>query len=117
MKKTMKILTAILLIAIIACMVNNVFAASTIIGDLDSAVNSAIVDTSSITSTVGKVIKMIRNISIVLGVLIIVILGFKYMMGSLEEKADYKKNFISLVIGIIVIMGATSIASFLFSIF
>ena len=39
------------------------------------------------------------------------------MMGSVEEKAEYKKSFIPLVVGILVIMAATSIATLLFSTF
>ncbi len=116
MKKTMKILSVILLVAIIVGMTYNVFAANPVINQLieDSNVN---VDTSSISKTAGKIISMIRNIAIIAGVLIIVILGFKYMMGSVEEKADYKKSFIPLIVGIVIIMGATSIAAFLFNLF
>lgn len=117
MKKTMKILTAILLVVIMVAMASNVFAADGVIGQLKNDVNSANVDTSEISGTVGNIIAMIRNISIIAGVLIIVILGFKYMMGSVEEKAGYQKSFIPLIVGIVVIMGATSIASFLFNLF
>lgn len=38
------------------------------------------------------------------------------MTGSLEEKAEYKKSFIPLIVGIIVIMAATAIATTIFSI-
>ena len=39
------------------------------------------------------------------------------MMGSLEEKAEYKKSMIPLIVGIIVVMGATTIANVLFKTF
>lgn len=39
------------------------------------------------------------------------------MMGSLQEKAEYKKSMIPLVVGVIVVMGATTIAKLLFSTF
>lgn len=37
------------------------------------------------------------------------------MLGSVEEKADYKKSFIPLIIGIILVVAAASIATFIFN--
>ena len=41
--------------------------------------------------------------------------GFKFIMGSANEKADYAKSFIPLIVGVIVVFSATSIAKLLFS--
>ena len=40
----------------------------------------------------------------------------KYMLGSVEEKADYKKSFIPLIIGVTIVFAATSIANLLLGI-
>lgn len=114
MNKTIKILSIVLLVMMIVLSVSNVFAADTIISQLETDVNSATADTTKVSAVAGKVIKMIRNVAVIGGVIILVILGCKYMMGSVEEKAGYQKSLIPLVVGIVVIMGATSIASFLF---
>ncbi len=37
------------------------------------------------------------------------------MLGSAEEKADYKKSLIPLVVGIVVVMAATQIMTMIFS--
>ena len=37
------------------------------------------------------------------------------MLGSVEEKADYKKSFIPLIIGIVLVVSATAIATFIFN--
>lgn len=42
-------------------------------------------------------------------------LGVKYMLGSVEEKAEYKKSFVPLIVGAVVVMAATQIATMLFS--
>ena len=119
MNKTMKIF-AILAIAVllVSFMSTNIFATDpgSIIGTLENDVNRAEVNTSKISSTAGKVIKAIRNFAIIASVVILVILGVKYMIGSVEQKAEYQKNFVPLIIGIVLVVGATSIASFLFSI-
>ncbi|MEI3401230.1 MAG: hypothetical protein V8R51_02250 [Clostridia bacterium] len=40
-----------------------------------------------------------QTVGIVLSVVILIILGIKYMMGSAEEKAEYKKTMIPYLIG------------------
>ena len=57
----------------------------------------------------------IRNIAIIAAVLIISILGVKYMIGSVEEKASYKKAFMPLIVGSILVVSAAQIATMLFS--
>ena len=123
MNKTMKILTVMLLaITLVMFFSSNVLAASTskasgLISNIEKATNDAerSVDTSKFVSTAGKIIVLLRNFSIIAGVILIIVLGVKYMMGSVEQKSDYQKSFVPLVIGIILVIGATSIASFLFS--
>lgn len=123
MNKTMKILTVMLLaITLVMFFSSNVLAASTskasgLISNIEKATNAAesTVDTSKFVSTAGKIIVLLRNFSIIAGVILIIVLGVKYMMGSVEQKSDYQKSFVPLIIGIILVIGATSIASFLFS--
>ena len=120
MNKTIKILSIVLLVIMIVASTSNVFAfATNLIENLEKETNNAAnnVDMGKLPATVAKVIATIRNVSILVGVVIIIILGLKYMMGSVEEKAGYQKSFIPLIVGVVVIMAATSIASFLFNIF
>ena len=114
MKKVTKILTVVLLVAMIVMWASNVFAApNDIIAQIENGANTN-VDTSSIANMAGKIIAYLRNAAVIIGVVIIIILGIKYMTGSVEEKAGYQKSFVPLVVGIIVVVAATSIASFLF---
>lgn len=117
MKKLTKILTVVLLVAMIVMTVSPVFAtAGNILTQIDSAASSANVNTAPIAATVGKIIAYLRNAAVIIGVVIIIILGIKYMTGSVEEKAGYQKSFVPLIIGIVIVMAATSIAAFLFDI-
>ena len=131
MKKVTKILTIVLLVAMMVMSTSNVFASGTekkdtttstsksgaLITEIETAAEGTDVKMGSLTETIGKVIAYIRNAAIIIGVVIIIILGIKYMVGSVEEKAGYQKSFVPLVVGIIVVISATSIASFLFSLF
>ena len=54
-------------------------------------------------------IRLIRNFAIVIGVIMLMVIGVKYMLGSAEEKADYKKSLMPLVIGIFIALGILGI--------
>ena len=72
---------------------------------------------NNVLTLVNTILGFLQWAAIIGGVVIITILGVKYMMGSLEEKAEYKKSMIPLIVGVVVVMGATSIAKLLFSTF
>ena len=65
----------------------------------------------------GTILAYIRNIAAIAGVIIISILGVKYIVGSVEQKAEYKKNFMPLIVGILIVVLAAQIAKMLFSVF
>lgn len=115
MKKTMKILTVLLLAIVLITFTTNVLAADS--GALDPISISATysTDNSGLTTKAGKIMGMIRNIAAIAAVIIIMVLGVKYMLGSVEEKAEYKKSFMPLIIGIVLVVAATAIASFIFT--
>lgn len=123
MKNKMKLISMVVVIMIMIFTLLSVvyevkadFNPGNIIDKVGTEANTVNVDTTSLNSKAGKILAYIRNIAVIAGVIIITILGVKYMTGSLEEKAEYKKSFIPLIVGIIVIMAATAIATTIFSI-
>ena len=50
-----------------------------------------------------KALGVIRVIGIVLSVVMLMMIGIKYMLGSAEQKADYKKTLIPYIIGALII--------------
>lgn len=114
MKKSVKIISALLTIAIIFMAVSPICFA---IQPSDISPDTTSISTDGIKGTAQKIMGLIRNVAVIAGVLIIAILGLKYMLGSTEERADYKKSFMPLIVGIVVVMGATQIATMIFSTF
>ena len=51
----------------------------------------------------------------ILAVIILIVLGVKYMMGSAEEKAEYKKTLLPYFIGALFVFGAGVITSIIFN--
>lgn len=114
MKKTVKIITVVLLAIILISVTSNVFAGVAIKpGDLSGKVSYG--DSTDLQTKAGKIMGMIRNVAVIASVIILMVLGVKYMLGSVEEKAEYKKSFIPLIVGIVLVVSATAIASFIFN--
>lgn len=66
-------------------------------------------DTEIITEKANTIISTISIIGIIIAVITLIILGLKYMVGSVSEKADYKKSMIPYLVGVIFIVGIVGI--------
>ena len=64
-----------------------------------------------ITGKANNIIGIITTVGIVISVITMIILGLKYMMGSVEEKAEYKKTMIPYIIGVVFIVAISTIVS------
>lgn len=124
MKGTIKLLSVLIIAIMLISSTMPVFADdvvssskqySDLITKIDDAGKGTDESTSGIQDMAGKVIKFIRNLAVIAGVLILTILGFKYMLGSAEEKADYKKSLVPLIVGIVVVMAAAQIMTMVFT--
>ncbi len=113
MNKTLKIaMTIAMIMAIVFTFSNIVFADSTaesVIGGIKPGLNKA-GNYSGLQNMASRVISLIQVASIILAVILIAVFGFKFIMGSANEKADYQKSFIPLIVGLVVVFAATSIA-------
>ncbi len=63
----------------------------------------------------GKILGVLQTVGVILAVIILVILGIKYMMGSAEEKAEYKKTMIPYVVGAVCIFLAPTLANIVYN--
>ena len=106
--KTMKILTTLATILLIISMGASVVYADGITPD---KLKPSYQGTGDIQTVGQKIMGIINTVGVVIAVVILMILGIKYMMGSAEEKAEYKKTMIPYIIGAVLIFGATTIAN------
>lgn len=117
--KTMKILTFIATLLIVIAMCSNVVFAATkldpndVVGKMENSSGNA--NTNQITNLGGNILNILQIVGIVVGAIILVVLGLKYMMGSLEEKAEYKKTMIPFVVGAIVVIAAPTLTKGIFT--
>lgn len=112
-KKLIKIFSIILMVVMITSISLNVLALtpSEIIG------NTNVSGTSEISAVGKSIVGILQTVGIVISVVILIILGIKYMMGSAEEKADYKKSMIPYIVGAALIFAASALAQVIYQFF
>ena len=79
--------------------------------------NTGVTGTTEITELGQKLIGILQTVGIVLSVVILIVIGIKYMMGSAEEKADYKKSMIPYLVGAALIFTASLFANIVYQFF
>lgn len=64
----------------------------------------------------GVLLGTINVIGVVCSVIVLIIIGIKYMFGSLEEKAEYKKTIWTYILGMFLLIAATTIPNIMYNI-
>ena len=78
--------------------------------------NGSTNDLPEIREAGNNIIKVISTAASILSVIVLVILGINYMMGSVDERAEYKKTLLPYIIGAAFVFAASTIASIIYSI-
>lgn len=111
MKKTSKILIVLIIILLMISVCGQVFA-------LDPNAyrpgDPTVGESREMTEKVGVIIGMVRNISVVVAVIAIMVIGLKYMFGSVEDKANYKATMMPYIIGCVMAVAGTTLVSFIY---
>ena len=112
-KKTVKIISIVLTIAIALMMTATQVFAATSPSDFDGK-NVNDLDVSKLEEAGNSIVYVIRTVGMIVAVVILMVLGIKYMMGSSEEKASYKKTMMPYLVGAILLFGASALAGVIF---
>ena len=108
--KTKKLLITLLCFVMVASLSATVLAASASFGTIKVNANKSTTGTTTMLNVGNRVISIIRVVGIVISVGVLMVLGIKYMMGSAEEKAEYKKTMIPYLIGAVILFAAAIFA-------
>lgn len=66
-----------------------------------------------VVNRVSVVLTIITNIGMIVAILMLAVIGVKYMLGSVEDKAEYKKDLIPYLVGAILLFGITTFVKIL----
>lgn len=91
---------------------------SSVIEDLGDLNNYHKIDdsgTTKVAEKAGVILEIITVIGMVLSIIMLIIIGIKYMLGSVEEKADYKKSMIPYLVGAILLFSGSILPSIIYN--
>ena len=63
-----------------------------------------------------KIIGVINVVGTIILVITVIVLGIKYMLGSVEQRADYKKTMVPVLVGAILLFGTSWIIKLIYDI-
>ena len=112
MKKTKKILLILLTFLIFMFIFNIDYIYAFSVTDLTGTPPS----NSSITDVGNGIITIITTIGSIMSVIVLIVIGIKYMMGSVEERAEYKNTMMPYIIGAALVFAASTIAGIIYNI-
>jgi len=91
---------------IIGCFI--LFGASMLIPKIEDLFSNLGTDTETIGN---KILGIIQVVGTFISVGIFMILGIKYMVGSTEERAEYKRSMIPYIVGALLLFGAVNLTA------
>ena len=116
MKKSVKIISTLILAVMLVMSIASIAIAAPdtdkIIGDIENGGQGT--DPSKITTIGGNIVNIIQVVGIVIAIIVLLVIGIKYIIGSAEEKAEYKKTMIPYLVGAILIFAASNLASMIY---
>ena len=113
--KLNKALITVLCFAMVVAMSATVLATETDIGGIKIRPDTDGNGADSAAKIGNQILGIIQVVGIILSVGCLMILGIKYMMGSAEEKAEYKKTFIPYLIGALLLFAASAFAKTIYN--
>lgn len=112
MRKKKIVVTFCILLLFIMLISNVALASDAISNPIDNPSSfepSSMSNADRVMNIGNTIIGIIQFVGTFTSVIVLIILGLKYMAGSLEERADYKKTMVPYLIGAVLVFGITNI--------
>ena len=117
MKKSVKIISTVLMVIMLLTTISSIAIAGTD-WDPTSTINKMNQSSGVTHNQVDKagqvIITIIRVVGVIVAIVMLLVLGIKYMTGSAEQRAEYKKTMIPYVVGAVLLFAATTIVGLLY---
>ena len=115
--KIKKILILFVVFGIVLTLVSNTYATTPSSNVEDWVLNMNAAGNefeNSIITIAGFLIAIIRIATIIVAVIMMIIIGLRYMSGSIEDKTADKKLIIKIVVGVIVMVSVSGVVEMIF---
>ena len=115
-RKTKAMIIIMILITILSIQIQTNYTYATDVVDPDDYEPSVDTLATNYEVIIDKIITIIRNVGIVVAVIALMIIGIKYLVGSVEERAEYKKSIPGYLLGVFLVVAMTTIPSIIYNI-
>lgn len=112
MSKKTKILIILINLILLIVFISNTVCGASLINKFDDSIKTN--GAEDLKTTGGKIVGIIQVIGTLSAICMLIILGIKYIIGTVEEKAEYKKTMIPYLVGTILIFGFSNITQFIY---
>ncbi len=107
--KTLKIIAVLLIVIALITLSTTIVRATTGFEPIEP--KPAGTAGEKVTNTAGQILTIVRIVGMAVAVIMLTILGIKYVAASPNEKADYKKGMTVYVVGAVLLFGASALLS------
>jgi len=83
------------------------------LGDLDNYKGGK-ADSTTLKSKANNILGLIQVVGVILSVVMLIAIGIKYMLGSVEEKAEYKSSLVPYIIGAFVLFTGSTLPNIIY---
>ena len=115
MKKQVKIISVLLIALMAFAMVSNTVLATDMSATIKDMANGSGKQPTEVVNLGKTIVTIMQTVGIVVAVVVLLVIGIKYMIGSAEEKAEYKKTMIPYIIGAILLFASTTIVNVVYN--
>ena len=115
MKNSSKVLLILVILLIVILALSTVISATYKPDTFKDRINTEAGGASNVKATGGRIVGLIRVVGTIVSVGMLIVLGVKYMMGSAEERAEYKKTLFPYFIGAVLIFAASSLTQIIYN--
>lgn len=121
MKKTYKIIAIVLLVLLITITIQNCIYAGSITDPISdpNAYNptKTNVETTKLSQIVRTLVSVMTTFGIAAALVSLLIIGIKFMVSSVEERAKYKETMVPYIVGIVMVVAISTIIKLMSTLF
>ncbi len=115
MIKYKKIFIILISFILILYAMSNIVFGSGLIDAFDSKIKTTGTGATDVQNKAGEIVGIIQVIGTIASVGTMTILGIKYTLGSVEQKAEYKKTMFPYIIGSVLIFASVNLTQIIYS--
>lgn len=72
--------------------------------------------TTQVAQIGGTIASAVNAVGVIVSVAALAVIGIRYMMGSADERADYKQTMVPYIVGAVLLFGTTTIVNIIYQV-